>query len=191
MSLPRHRFLRSYATIFCASAAVFFIVADGNITLSSSTAFLARPASYRRHGGSSRNSRRGITICCRAIKVTIRIVGRSGEEWLEQACAMYEKRLAPNNIEISTIWHKTNDALCKAVLSNENNNKVAGSGSSVVVLLDPEFGKSCTSLQFAEQFYTWAQDGGSRLVFVIGGADGLPKELRFPVSSSSLKKPIF
>jgi 23S rRNA (pseudouridine1915-N3)-methyltransferase len=122
-------------------------------------------------------------ISCRAIKVTIRIVGRrsGGEEWLEQACSMYEKRLKPNNIEMSTIWHKTNDALCKAVLNHEKDKTV----SPVVVLLDPECGKSCTSLQFAEQFYAWAQDGGSRLVFVIGGAEGLPDELRFPASISS------
>lgn len=127
-------------------------------------------------------------VACRAIKVTIRIVGRAGEEWLEQACAMYEKRLGPNNIEINTIWHKTNDALCKAVVfNNDNENKKMNNANNVpiTVLLDPEFGKSCTSNQFAEQFYQWAQDGGSRLVFVIGGADGLPNELRRSSSSNN------
>jgi len=46
-----------------------------------------------------------------------------------------------------------------------------------VVLLDPR-GYCCSSEDFSTYLYKWLDEGGSRLVFVIGGADGLPPILK-------------
>ena len=46
-----------------------------------------------------------------------------------------------------------------------------------MILLDP-LGKMCTSELFSEKMYQWLEEGGSRLTFVIGGAEGLPDDLR-------------
>ena len=107
-----------------------------------------------------------------ALKINIRIVGRKsgGEKWLEEACSMYQTRLRPSNIEVDTTWHKDNDGLIKGVEGDRDK----GHG---VVLLDP-LGKVRTSEQFSDDMYRWLDEGGSRLVFVIGGAEGLPSELR-------------
>lgn len=113
-----------------------------------------------------------------AMKVNIRIVGRkSSEPWLEEGCAMYETRLRPSNVEVETTWHKDNPALVKGVESDRQK------GHSVV-LLDP-LGTTKTSERFAEDMYEWLDRGGSRLSFVIGGAEGLPTELRYPSNGSS------
>jgi len=58
-----------------------------------------------------------------------------------------------------------------------------------IVLLDP-FGKETTSEVFTEKFYNWVEQGGSRIVFVIGGAEGLPPELRSGSALDSHQKPI-
>ena len=57
--------------------------------------------------------------------------------------------------------------------------------SRKVVLLDPR-GKSKSSEQFSEDLYEWLNEGGSRLVFVLGGADGLPPELKSQATRSFL-----
>lgn len=98
-----------------------------------------------------------------ALKVTIRIVGRKqgGEDWLEQACDMYLTRLKPSGVEAVTEWHKNDAALVKGVLADREKN-------SPVVLLDPT-GTSYTSEKLTQSMYRWLEEGGSRLVFVIGG----------------------
>ena len=107
------------------------------------------------------------------LKVTIRIVGRkTSEQWLEDACDMYLQRLKPSGIEIDTIWHKNDAALVKGVSTDHDKS------SASVVLLDPT-GKSYTSEDLADNIYRWLENGGSRLVFAIGGAEGLPSELKY------------
>jgi len=38
--------------------------------------------------------------------------------------------------------------------------------------------QSLSSEQFSEQMYKWLEEGGSRVCFVIGGAEGLPAALQ-------------
>lgn len=115
---------------------------------------------------------RATTMLLMGLKVTIRIVGRkTSEQWLEDACDMYLQRLKPSGIEIETIWHKNDAALVKCVSADYKN-------APTVVLLDPT-GKTCTSEKLADDIYRWLELGGSRLVFVIGGAEGLPSELKY------------
>jgi len=105
------------------------------------------------------------------IKATIRIVGRkTSEKWIEEGCKMYETRLRPNNVDVVTEWCKNNDALIKNVQNDAER-------STPIIMLDP-FAKESSSEVFTDRFYKWVEKGGSRVVFVIGGAEGLPEELR-------------
>lgn len=107
------------------------------------------------------------------MKVTIRIVGRkaSSEPWLEQACNMYETRLIKSSpVHVGTMWHKDNDGLVKGV-------EMDSSKGHSIVLLDLN-AKTCTSETFAVDMFHWLDKGGSRLSFVIGGAEGLPTTLK-------------
>jgi len=114
------------------------------------------------------------------MKINIRIVGRkSSEPWLEEGVDMYEKRLRPSNVEVDTTWHKDNVALMKGIdMDRSKNHKV--------ICLDPT-GTQPTSEKFTENVYQWLDQGGSRLSFVIGGAEGLPAELKYPSYSSGKK----
>ena len=107
------------------------------------------------------------------MKVNIRIVGRKSgsEKWIDEACSMYETRLRPSNVEVETTWHKDNPALVKGVETDKSK------GHSIV-LLDP-LGASKTSEKFSDDMYEWLDRGGSRLSFIIGGAEGLPNELKY------------
>jgi 23S rRNA (pseudouridine1915-N3)-methyltransferase len=105
------------------------------------------------------------------MKVHIRIVGRkSSEPWLEEGVEMYETRLRPSNVEVETTWHKDDAALVRGVDTDL-------AKGNTVVCLDPR-GTLTTSESFCDQLYRWLEEGGSRLSFVIGGAEGLPPELQ-------------
>jgi len=107
------------------------------------------------------------------MEIKIRIVGRKNgaDKWLEDAYSMYETRLRPSTLDVTTIWHKNDSDLAKNVLGD------AAKGHTVV-LLDPT-GKARTSEEFSDTIYDWLDIGGSRLSFVIGGAEGLPPELKY------------
>jgi Predicted SPOUT methyltransferase len=100
-------------------------------------------------------------------KITIRIVGRKqgGEEWLEDACDMYLKRLKPTGFEVCTEWYKNDAALIKVQTETMESSLTK---YIPIVLLDPK-GIRCTSELFTEYVYDWLEEGGSRLVIVIGG----------------------
>ena len=121
------------------------------------------------------------------LQIKIRMVGReksgSHDQWIQEACQMYTTRLQTANVEIQTEWHKTDAALVKSVIGGDLSGSGAGAGAggnaggAVVVVLDPR-GKMPTSEDFAQDLYDWLEEGGSRLVFCIGGAEGLPPELK-------------
>jgi 23S rRNA (pseudouridine1915-N3)-methyltransferase len=127
------------------------------------------------------------------MEVTVRIVGRSkggggggrgggggggsssssstsSTAWIEDGCAVYQRRLQGSSLRLHTDWSRSDADLVKAV----RNDRKRG---HAVVMLDPS-GSVLSSEHFAHQLYRWLEIGGSRLTFVIGGADGLPKELR-------------
>lgn len=114
------------------------------------------------------------------LEVKIRIVGRKsgGEKWLESSYTTYETRLKSTNLQVTTQWHKNDDELIKGTDGDASKNHG-------VVLLDP-LGKMVTSEKFSEDMYQWLEEGGSRLTFVIGGADGLPQEMKQTYGSRML-----
>lgn len=114
------------------------------------------------------------------LEIKIRIVGRKsgGEKWLDSSYSTYETRLKSTNLQVTTQWHKNDEELMKNIDSD-------GSKNHVIVLLDP-LGKMCTSEKFSESMYKWLEEGGSRLTFVIGGAEGLPDEIKSNYGSRML-----
>ena len=134
-----------------------------------------------RKGCSNNHNNNRLTM---GLEIKIRIVGRrknsNDQQWLEDAYGMYDTRLRSSNIGVETFWHKSDDDLIKGVVGDSSK------GHSIV-LLDPT-GKSCTSEKFSENMYQWLDEGGSRLSFVIGGAEGLPPELKYPSSHMEKKK---
>lgn len=98
------------------------------------------------------------------IRIKIFSVGKNKESWLSEALEEYETRLKPI-LEIQWILVKTSEAL-QEILVKETS----------FIVLTPDV-KPVTSEQFSEQLYQWIEKMGSRLSFVIGGAEGLADEI--------------
>ena len=99
------------------------------------------------------------------LKLKILSVGKSKETWLEDAMQEYAKRLKPY-LSIEWLWAKDNSQLVDWAKKE-----------SSVICLDPA-GRLLTSEQFATFIEQAWEKGGSRLTFIIGGAEGLPMELK-------------
>ncbi len=113
------------------------------------------------------------------LKATIYIVGKAGKEiWIEKGVAEYQRRLS-SSLEFETSWLK-NDASLISAFKKEK----------IVLALDPK-GKQLCSEGFATLLEKKFQEGGSRLAFAIGGAEGLPKKLRDEASLISLSSLTF
>ncbi|CAB9508668.1 large subunit methyltransferase H [Seminavis robusta] len=160
---------------------------------------LMRPSATTTTTGSCRSSFVGLANGCNhvplkrrsngmtmGLQVKIRMVGRekSGthDQWMSPAIEMYTTRLRSAQMDVETEWHKTDEALIKGVLGDVQK-------GATVVVLDPH-GKLPSSETFAADLYEWLERGGSRVVFVIGGAEGLPWELKsgqLMMTSSSSK----
>ncbi|MBS0648374.1 MAG: 23S rRNA (pseudouridine(1915)-N(3))-methyltransferase RlmH [Verrucomicrobia bacterium] len=99
------------------------------------------------------------------IKIKILTIGKSKENWLQEALAEYEKRLRPF---CTFEW-----ILAKNDVQLEEFSKKEGK----FIALDPQ-GKSMTSEKFAAWLSKAAINYHSRLAFVIGGAEGLSPALK-------------
>lgn len=99
-------------------------------------------------------------------KIRIYSVGKTKEEWLESAIAEYLKRLQ-HTVMIEFILTKNDEQLVSLVEKEEGG----------VVCLDPA-GPMMSSEKFSTYLVKQLEVHGSRLCFVIGGAEGLPSILR-------------
>lgn len=97
--------------------------------------------------------------------IKIILVGRSKATWLEEGVLEYTKRLAPI-AKISTLWAEDEEQLLKLARKEKK-----------ILALDPK-GRELTSEAFADFLQTQLVEGGSRLTFILGGADGLPSALK-------------
>jgi 23S rRNA (pseudouridine1915-N3)-methyltransferase len=157
--------------LFCVA-----LWAGTDVAAFTSTKFWSSPSSSSSLSLERRPDKSRVSLYM-GMKINIRIVGRkSSERWLEEGCEMYETRLRPSNVEVETTWHKDNPALIKGVEGDRSK------GHSIV-LLDP-LGATKTSERFTEDMYECLDRGGSRLSFVIGGAEGLPLDLKYPSQGS-------
>lgn len=92
-------------------------------------------------------------------KVKVLTIGRCKEEWLIQAINEYEKRLRG---KLSVEWQ----------LAKDNAQLIEWAGSESLIALDPK-GELFTSEAWSQKMNRL----GLRLVFAIGGAEGLPSEI--------------
>jgi 23S rRNA (pseudouridine1915-N3)-methyltransferase len=99
------------------------------------------------------------------IKIKILSVGKTREQWLEEALAEYFKRLQ-KTVQFECLWAK-DDTQLLALAEKED----------VIICLDPA-GKLMTSEKFAIFFSRQVEAAGARLAFVIGGPEGLPMPLK-------------
>jgi 23S rRNA (pseudouridine1915-N3)-methyltransferase len=97
-------------------------------------------------------------------KIKIFSIGKTKEAWLSDAISEYEKRLK-TIMPIDWIFAK-NNAQLTAFLEKE----------SPFIALVPS-AKEVTSRQFASHIHLWLERFGSRLNFVIGGAEGIPSQI--------------
>ena len=102
-------------------------------------------------------------------------VGKTKEEWLDEAIQEYVKRLQPV-ATFDFIWAKNDEQLQSLAEKDE-----------AVICLDSS-GKMYDSIQFSSFLMKELEKGGARLTFVIGGAEGLPAAMkeRYPLISLSL-----
>lgn len=99
------------------------------------------------------------------LKLKILSVGKTKEKWLEEAFLEYVKRLKPT-VQIECLWAKNSSQLLEWAQKE-----------STYLCLDPK-GRMLTSEEFADfLFHHWEQNG-SRLTLIIGGAEGLPRDLK-------------
>lgn len=95
-------------------------------------------------------------------------VGKTKEKWLEEAIEIYVTRLR-SSLAIEFQWVRDDAAL-------ENSwNKIQE--TETCILLD-ERGKQYNSIDFSTMLYKKLEEGGSRVTFIIGGAEGLPPSLK-------------
>lgn len=99
------------------------------------------------------------------LKIKILSIGKTKEKWLEDAINEYLKRLSPI-LSIEFLLFKTNAQL-EFQAAKEHN----------LICLDIH-GKMLNSEDFSQFLMESLELGGSRLTFVIGGAEGLPESLK-------------
>ncbi len=111
------------------------------------------------------------------LRLKLFMIGRSKEAWIDSGVAEYIRRMS-STLQMTTEWAR-DDAHLVQLVAKEGR----------VLCLDPA-GISMTSEALAAYLSQQFEAGGSRLAIVIGGAEGLPKELssgQYPlVSFSSL-----
>lgn len=96
--------------------------------------------------------------------VKIISVGKTKESWLNEALKEYEKRLS-SHLKFSWVFTK-DDASLESLLAKEP------------IFIALTLGaKEPTSEEFAKDLYFWLEKFGCKLTFVIGGAEGLSKEI--------------
>ena len=91
-------------------------------------------------------------------------VGKTKEPWLQEALSEYEKRLK-SSFRIEWILAKSSDLL-KQLLSKEHS----------WIALTPK-AKQYSSEEWAQFLYKTLETSGSRMNFIIGGAEGLSEEI--------------
>lgn len=99
------------------------------------------------------------------LKLKLISVGKTKEKWLEEAFQEYLKRLKPF-VQVECLWAKDSDQLIEWTQKEPFS-----------ICLDPT-GRLLSSEGFADFITQQWEKGGSRLTLVIGGAEGLPTELK-------------
>jgi 23S rRNA (pseudouridine1915-N3)-methyltransferase len=98
------------------------------------------------------------------MKIVILAVGKLKDPWVLEGCAEYLQRLR-RHATIQVVEVKEGTALAARIPARHR----------VVALT--ERGQEPTSAELAERVARWQMEGAAGVVFLIGGADGLPAEI--------------
>lgn len=112
------------------------------------------------------------------LKLKILSVGKTKEKWLEDGCSEYVKRMKPK-VHIEFCWAKDDVQLIQWAQKE-----------SGILCLDPQ-GKSFTSEAFSQYLFSEWEQHGSQLTVIIGGAEGIPYELKKKTKLISLSSLTF
>jgi 23S rRNA (pseudouridine1915-N3)-methyltransferase len=96
------------------------------------------------------------------IQIKILSPGKNKEAWLEEALQEYLKRLSLV-AQFELVWTKHEKSFSKLMREEK-----------ALICLDTS-GKMLDSVSFARFFFKAAQEGGSKIAFAIGGAEGFPE----------------
>jgi 23S rRNA (pseudouridine1915-N3)-methyltransferase len=99
------------------------------------------------------------------LRLKILSVGKTKEKWLIEAFEEYIKRLKPF-VQIECLWAKDSSQLIEWTQKESH-----------YLCLDPS-GRLYTSEELAHFLFQQWEKGGSRITLIIGGADGIPLELK-------------
>lgn len=99
------------------------------------------------------------------IKIKIFSVGKTKEPWLNEAFNEYIKRLSAS-VQVEIAWARDDAQLVEWAQKEHS-----------YLSLDPN-GRLLTSEEFSRFLAQQWEREGSRLTFIIGGAEGLPKEIK-------------
>ena len=111
-------------------------------------------------------------------KINVISVGKIKKSWLDHAIDEYITRLR-STIQFDFIWAKNDSQLVDIVQQ-----------ATHPIALD-ERGEMLSSTQFSQYIFTKLEQHGSRMSFVIGGAEGLPPSLKKSLPSISLSTMTF
>ncbi len=98
-------------------------------------------------------------------RIKIISVGKTKERWLQDALQEYLKRLKPT-LEMEFQWSQSDAGLLSLAAKEKH-----------IICLDPE-GKMMDSVTFSSYFQEQLEKSGARLTFLIGGAEGIPQEIK-------------
>jgi 23S rRNA (pseudouridine1915-N3)-methyltransferase len=109
------------------------------------------------------------------IKIKLASIGKSKEKWLEEGVEEYIKRMK-SIATVECYWLKDNEQLTHFARKE-----------ALFICLDVS-GLPLDSVEFSSYLHTKLIEGGSRLAFIIGGAEGLPQSLQQHPHRISLSK---
>lgn len=99
------------------------------------------------------------------LKLKILSIGKTKEKWLEEAFSEYVKRLKPV-VHVECLWSKDSSQLIEWAEKE-----------TFYLCLDPQ-GRLFTSEEFSHFLFQHWEKQGSRLTCIIGGAEGLPLDIK-------------
>ena len=98
------------------------------------------------------------------LKITIYTVGKKSDPWMEKGISIYIERLK-KFLAIEWVYPKDDKTLTRYLIKEPQ-----------FICLDPK-GKVLSSLQFSSFLLEEFEKNGSKIVFVIGGVNGLEKHI--------------
>jgi 23S rRNA (pseudouridine1915-N3)-methyltransferase len=133
------------------------------------------------------------------MKITILCVGKLKESYFRDGVAEYKKRLSKyaevNIVEVADekTSENSSDREIAAVQDKEGKRIMSHIKDKELCVSLAIKGKMYDSVEFSEKIANWLEEGGSHVVFIVGGSLGLSEEVlkrcRYSISFSKMTFP--